>query len=255
MWRRAGRDVPPLASRRGNLADSGAFRACADRLPAHRSAARTALFNWIYARQHGGEFVLRIEDTDAERSRRELIEIIYRTLEWLGPRLGRRARPPVRSARPLPRRRRQAVAAGARVLLRLHARRGEGPRRGVAASRAMTGTAAIAGWPRRRSRRALPHPRRRDDGVRRRDPRPHQLRQRRVRGLRDRRSSGSPTFSSPTRSTTPTWGSPTSSAARTSSTSHRACCCCARRWASPIADVRAPAAHREREAQEAVEAA
>ena len=35
-------------------------------------------------RQNGGEFVLRIEDTDTERSRRELIEIIYRTLEWLG---------------------------------------------------------------------------------------------------------------------------------------------------------------------------
>jgi glutamyl-tRNA synthetase len=50
----------------------------------HIGGARTALFNWIYARQNGGEFVLRIEDTDAERSRRELIEIIYRTLEWLG---------------------------------------------------------------------------------------------------------------------------------------------------------------------------
>ena len=56
------------------------------RLPATCTSgrARTALFNWIYARQNGGEFVLRIEDTDAERSRRELIEIIYRTLEWLG---------------------------------------------------------------------------------------------------------------------------------------------------------------------------
>jgi glutamyl-tRNA synthetase len=50
----------------------------------HIGGARTALFNWIYARQHGGEFVLRIEDTDTERSRRELIEVIYRTLEWLG---------------------------------------------------------------------------------------------------------------------------------------------------------------------------
>jgi glutamyl-tRNA synthetase len=50
----------------------------------HIGGARTALFNWIFARQNGGEFVLRIEDTDAERSRRELIEIIYRTLEWLG---------------------------------------------------------------------------------------------------------------------------------------------------------------------------
>ena len=50
----------------------------------HIGNARSALFNWIFARQHGGEFVLRIEDTDLERSRRELIEIIYRVLEWLG---------------------------------------------------------------------------------------------------------------------------------------------------------------------------
>lgn len=50
----------------------------------HLGGARTALFNWLFARHHGGEFVLRIEDTDAERSRPELIEVIYRVLEWLG---------------------------------------------------------------------------------------------------------------------------------------------------------------------------
>ncbi len=50
----------------------------------HIGGARTALFNWMFARQHGGEFVLRIEDTDVERTRRELIEVIYRALEWLG---------------------------------------------------------------------------------------------------------------------------------------------------------------------------
>lgn len=50
----------------------------------HIGGARTALFNWLFARHHGGEMVLRIEDTDAERSRRELIEVIYRALEWLG---------------------------------------------------------------------------------------------------------------------------------------------------------------------------
>jgi glutamyl-tRNA synthetase len=50
----------------------------------HIGGARTALFNWIHARQHGGEFVLRIEDTDAERSRPELIDVIFRALEWLG---------------------------------------------------------------------------------------------------------------------------------------------------------------------------
>jgi glutamyl-tRNA synthetase len=50
----------------------------------HLGGARTALFNWLYARHVGGEFCLRIEDTDTERSRPELIEVIYRALEWLG---------------------------------------------------------------------------------------------------------------------------------------------------------------------------
>lgn len=50
----------------------------------HIGGARTALFNWLFARQQGGEFLLRIEDTDTERSRPELIDVIFRTLEWLG---------------------------------------------------------------------------------------------------------------------------------------------------------------------------
>ncbi len=50
----------------------------------HIGGARTALFNWLFARQQGGEFLLRIEDTDAERSRPELIDAIFRALEWLG---------------------------------------------------------------------------------------------------------------------------------------------------------------------------
>ncbi|MEI7592300.1 MAG: glutamate--tRNA ligase [Actinomycetes bacterium] len=50
----------------------------------HIGGARTALFNWLFARQQGGEMLLRIEDTDAERSQPELIEAIFRALEWLG---------------------------------------------------------------------------------------------------------------------------------------------------------------------------
>jgi glutamyl-tRNA synthetase len=50
----------------------------------HIGGARTALFNWLFARGRGGELLLRIEDTDAERSRPELIDVIYRALEWLG---------------------------------------------------------------------------------------------------------------------------------------------------------------------------
>ena len=50
----------------------------------HVGGARTALFNWLYARHVGGTFVLRIEDTDAAMSRDELVEGIERTMRWLG---------------------------------------------------------------------------------------------------------------------------------------------------------------------------
>jgi glutamyl-tRNA synthetase len=50
----------------------------------HVGGARAALFNWLMARQSGGTFVLRIEDTDHERSRPELIEAILGPLRWLG---------------------------------------------------------------------------------------------------------------------------------------------------------------------------
>ncbi|MFI5053337.1 MAG: glutamate--tRNA ligase [Acidimicrobiia bacterium] len=50
----------------------------------HIGSARTALFNWLYARHHGGVFVLRIEDTDVARSREEWVVGIQSTLRWLG---------------------------------------------------------------------------------------------------------------------------------------------------------------------------
>jgi glutamyl-tRNA synthetase len=50
----------------------------------HVGGARTALFNWLYARRHGGTFILRIEDTDASRSTDENIEFIIDALRWLG---------------------------------------------------------------------------------------------------------------------------------------------------------------------------
>jgi glutamyl-tRNA synthetase len=50
----------------------------------HVGGARTALFNWLFARKHGGVFVLRIEDTDAERSSTEMVEGILDGLRWLG---------------------------------------------------------------------------------------------------------------------------------------------------------------------------
>jgi glutamyl-tRNA synthetase len=50
----------------------------------HIGGARTALFNWLYARRHGGTFILRIEDTDAERSSWEMVTGIVEGLRWLG---------------------------------------------------------------------------------------------------------------------------------------------------------------------------
>jgi glutamyl-tRNA synthetase len=50
----------------------------------HIGGARTALFNWLFARRHGGTFVLRIEDTDAERSSWDMVEGIVEGLRWLG---------------------------------------------------------------------------------------------------------------------------------------------------------------------------
>jgi glutamyl-tRNA synthetase len=50
----------------------------------HVGGARTALFNWLFARNQGGKFILRIEDTDAERNRPELMEGILDGLRWLG---------------------------------------------------------------------------------------------------------------------------------------------------------------------------
>ena len=50
----------------------------------HIGTARTAVFNWLFARHHSGLFLLRIEDTDRERSRSEYTENILAGLRWLG---------------------------------------------------------------------------------------------------------------------------------------------------------------------------
>ena len=85
----------------------------------HVGGARTALFNWLYARRHGGTFVLRIEDTDVERSSTDMVTGILDGLRWLGldwdegPGVGGSARAvfPVRAARSLPARRPHALVA------------------------------------------------------------------------------------------------------------------------------------------------
>src|SRR5436190_10382660 len=50
----------------------------------HVGGARTVLYNWLLARGQGGEMLLRIEDTDPERSTEENIEVIFDALRWLG---------------------------------------------------------------------------------------------------------------------------------------------------------------------------
>lgn len=50
----------------------------------HIGTARSALFNWLFARRHGGQFILRIEDTDQQRSERKYEEQIIREMAWLG---------------------------------------------------------------------------------------------------------------------------------------------------------------------------
>ncbi len=50
----------------------------------HIGSARTALFNWLYARHTGGTFILRIEDTDTARNSEEFLRVIYDSLAWLG---------------------------------------------------------------------------------------------------------------------------------------------------------------------------
>src|SRR5690554_3802566 len=52
--------------------------------PLHIGGARSALFNWLFARHFGGTMLVRIEDTDLERSTREAEELILDSLRWLG---------------------------------------------------------------------------------------------------------------------------------------------------------------------------
>ena len=50
----------------------------------HLGNARTALFNWLFARHNGGQFILRIEDTDRERHTEAAVQVIYDSLKWMG---------------------------------------------------------------------------------------------------------------------------------------------------------------------------
>ncbi|MGL4419459.1 MAG: glutamate--tRNA ligase family protein, partial [Gemmataceae bacterium] len=49
----------------------------------HIGGVRTALYNWLYARRHNGQFILRIDDTDAQRNRAEAVQPILDGFDWL----------------------------------------------------------------------------------------------------------------------------------------------------------------------------
>ena len=67
--------------------------------PLHIGGVRTALFNYLFSRHHGGEFLLRIEDTDRERSTEAATQGILDSLDWLGLRARRPDRVPVHAGR------------------------------------------------------------------------------------------------------------------------------------------------------------
>ena len=50
----------------------------------HVGSARTALYNWLFARHHKGKYIVRVEDTDVKRSSKDMIQVILDGLSWLG---------------------------------------------------------------------------------------------------------------------------------------------------------------------------
>ena len=89
----------------------------------HVGGARTALFNWLFARHAGGIFILRIEDTDFERSSEDMVQGILDGMRWLGLDMGQRAVFSISAAPALSIHCREAAPERARLLLLLHQRR------------------------------------------------------------------------------------------------------------------------------------
>ena len=117
----------------------------------HIGGARTALFNWLYAKRFGGKFLLRIEDTDRERSTEAAVEAILDGLHWLGLELGRRGDQPVRARRAPSRSRRADCSPRAAPIAATRARRNSrrcAPRRAPKASRCATTGAGATATPR-----------------------------------------------------------------------------------------------------------
>ena len=181
----------------------------------HLGSARTALFNWMFIRHlqaegHDAQFLIRVEDTDLERSQPELVDGILDALEWLGLDADGEIGVPVPTTRRPRRGDRPARRRGSRLSLRLHPGRGAGAGRGrgdVRLRRPLPGPGRGGGG---RSRGAVPDPPLRGRGLRRCRAGPTVVRQRGDGGLRHR---SAPTVHrcswSPTPSTTRPWASPT----------------------------------------------
>ena len=225
--------------------------------PLHIGTARTALFNYLFARRKGGTFILRLEDTDVARSTLEYERDILDNLHWLGiewdegpevaglPARGRvRAVSADAAARPLPGGRRAAAGRGQGLLLLLHARRA-GRRQGRPGGRP---PGAALRRPVRPPDDRTSAPEREADGLKpvirfrvgegRRRLRRHRPRPRRDRHQRPRRRPDHRPLATARRSTTswcasttPTWRSATSSAARTTCPTRPSTSCCSGRWA------------------------
>ena len=145
----------------------------------HIGNARTALYNWLLARGHGGQLVLRIEDTDRERSTPENVETIFERARVARDRLGRGPDLPVRERRASRRGRRAADRRRPRVPLDRGPRRREG----------VQGAPRQPGLPwrgRGHRRGAAARARRGRDRRQRRHPRRERVRERAARRPRDR---------------------------------------------------------------------
>ena len=154
----------------------------------HIGGARTALFNFLYARHHGGTFVLRVEDTDRERSTDESTAAILDGLRWLGLAVGRGPVLPERADRDLPRSTPSACSPRAAPTAATAPPRSSSTRRAGGAGRrgtrpATTAAAAIAtDQPRRTAvHRPLQAPARRRDRGRRRPARRRRVPEQRAR--------------------------------------------------------------------------
>ena len=119
----------------------------------HIGGARTALFNWLYARGRGGKMLLRIEDTDRERSTQAAIDAILDGLNWLGIDWDGDVDLPIRARRATPRSRRTAARAGPRLSLLRKPRGADADARGGARARAAPSSMTAAGATAIRARR------------------------------------------------------------------------------------------------------